>query len=213
MCTQYETRWCYYQILVLTPQYPVLPNYTPGVSEKSCVFTLIRGGASTKYWFQNNTTQYYQITPPALQKTHVYSVCKQVVLVPNISFSTTISSTTKVHPYHFGKLMGTQCETRWCQMQNIGLSTTISSTTKLHPQHFGKLMCTQYETRWCQCQILVLASHYPVLPNYTTSTSENSCVLSVKTGGASTKYWFQHHNIQHYQITPPTLRKTHVHSV
>ena len=73
---------------------------------------------------------------------------------------------------------------------NIGFSTTIYSTTEVHPQHFRKLMCTQYETRWCYCQILVLAPQYPVLPNYTPSSSENSCVHSVKTGGASTKYRF-----------------------
>ena len=72
---------------------------------------------------------------------------------------------------------------------NIGLNTTISSITKLHPQHFGKLMCIQCETRWYWYQILVLAQQYPALPKYTTSTSENSCVVSVKTGGASAKYW------------------------
>ena len=75
-------------------------------------------------------------------------------------------------------------------MQNIGLSTTISSTTEVHPQHFGKLMCTQYETRWCYYQILILAPQYAVLPNITPSTSENPTVFSLKTGGATNKYWF-----------------------
>ena len=75
-------------------------------------------------------------------------------------------------------------------MTNIGLSTTISSTTKFHPQHFGKPKCIQFENRWCNYQILVLAPQYPVLPNYTPRTSENSCVFSVKPGGVSTKYWF-----------------------
>ena len=67
---------------------------------------------------------------------------------------------------------------------NIGFTITISSTTEVQTQHFGKLMAIQYETRWCQRQIFVLAPRYPLLPNYTPSTSENSYVFSLKTGGA-----------------------------
>ena len=148
-------------------------------------------------------------TPSTSENSCVFSV-KQVVLIPNIGFSATISSTTEEHPQQFGKLICTQYETRCCQMLNIGLSTTISHITKLHPQHFGKLMCIQCVKRWCQYQILVLAPQYPVLPNYSTSTSENSCVLNMKPSGASAKYWCQRHIIQYYQITPPALQKTHV---
>ena len=93
---------------------------------------------------------------------------------------------------------------------NIGISTSISNTTQIRPQHFSKVMCVHWECAWCQCQILVLAPAYPTLHKYAHSTSERSCVSTGNVRGASAKYWYQHHHIQHYKNTPTALQKLHV---
>ena len=93
---------------------------------------------------------------------------------------------------------------------NIGISTTISNTTQIRPQHFRKVMCVHWECAWCQCQILVLAPPYPTLNRYAHSTSETSCVSTGNVRGASAKYWYQHHHIQHYKNTPTALQKLNV---
>ena len=93
---------------------------------------------------------------------------------------------------------------------NIGISTSISNTTQIRPQHFSKVMCVHWECAWCYCQILVLAPAYPTLHKYAHSTSETSCVSTGNVRGASAKYWYQHHHIQHYKNTPTALQKLHV---
>ena len=135
-----------------------------------------------------------------------------MVLIPNIGFSTAISSTTKLQLQHFGKLMCIQYESRWCYYQILVLAPQYPVLPNYTPST-SENSCIQCENRWYYYQILVLEPQYPVLPISTPSTSENSCVFSVKTDGASTKYWFQHRNIQHYRSTPPALRLTHVYSI
>ena len=71
-------------------------------------------------------------------------------------------------------------------------------------------MCVQWECAWCQCQILVLAPPYPTLHKCAHSTSETSCVSTGNVRGASAKYWYQHHYIQHNTNTPTALQKGHV---
>ena len=93
---------------------------------------------------------------------------------------------------------------------NIGISTSISNTTQIRPQHFRKVMCVHWECAWCQCQILVLAPAYPTLHKYARSTSKRSCVSTGNVRGASSKYWYQHQQIQHYTNTPTALQKLHM---
>ena len=88
----------------------------------------------------------------------------------------------------------------------IGISTTISNTTQIRPQHFRNFMCVHWECAWCQCQIMVLAPAYPTLHRYAHSTSARSCVSTGNVRGASAKYWYQHHHIQHYTNTPTALQ-------
>ena len=95
-------------------------------------------------------------------------------------------------------------------VQNIGISTSISNTIQIGPQHFSKVMCVHWECAWCQCQILVLAPAYPTLHKYANSSYESSCVSAGNVRGASAKYWYQHHHIQHYTNTPTALQKVHV---
>ena len=135
------------------------------------------------------------------------------MLLPNIGFSTTIPSTTKLHPLHFGKLMFIQCVNMWFYYQILVLAPQYPALPKYNRSTSENSCVLNIKPGGARCQIFVLAPQYPLLPNYTTSTSDNSCVFSVKIGGASTKYWFYHHNIQHYRSTPPALRKTHVYSI
>ena len=95
-------------------------------------------------------------------------------------------------------------------VQNIGISTSISNTIQIGPQHFSKVMCVHWECAWCYCQILVLAPAYPTLHKYANSSYESSCVSAGNVRGASAKYWYQHHHIQHYTNTPTALQKVHV---
>ena len=93
---------------------------------------------------------------------------------------------------------------------NIGISTSISNTTQIRPQIFINFMCVYWECAWCQYQIFVFAPAYPTLHKYAHSTSERSCVSTGNVRGASAKYWYQHHHIQHYTNTPTALQKGHV---
>ena len=93
---------------------------------------------------------------------------------------------------------------------NFAITTSISNTTQIRTQHFRKVMCVHWECAWYQCQILVLAPAYPTLHKYAHSTSETSCVSTGNVRGASAKYWYQHHHIQHYTNTPTVLQKLHV---
>ena len=113
---------------------------------------------------------------------------------------------------HTALQKGHVCPLGMCVMlvPNIGISTTISNTTQIRPQHFRKVICVHGECAWCQCQILVLAPPYPTLNRYAHSTSETSCVSTGNVRGASAKYWYQHHHIQHYKNTPTALQKLHV---
>ena len=94
-----ESRWCKYQYW-FQHQHPIL-NYTHNTLEHSCVFRAKTGGAYTKYLFWHHHTQYYNISPTALEiskvrllnytlrtlKAHVFSMLMCVVLVPNIAWS------------------------------------------------------------------------------------------------------------------------------
>ena len=93
---------------------------------------------------------------------------------------------------------------------NIGISTSISNITQIRPQQLRNFMCVHWECAWCQCEILVLAPAYLTLHKYAHSTSERSCVSTGNVPGASSKYWYQHQDIQHYTNTPTALQKGHV---
>ena len=80
---------------------------------------------------------------------------------------------------------------------NIGISNTISNITQIRPQQLRIFMCVHWECSWCQCHILVLAPAFPTLHKYAHSTSEMSCVSTGNVRGASAKYFYQHHHIQH----------------
>ena len=81
----------------------------------SCVSTGNVRGASTKYWYQHQHIQHYTNAPTALQKLHVCPLGMCVVLVPNISISTSISNTTQIRSQHFRKVMCVHWECAWCQ--------------------------------------------------------------------------------------------------
>ena len=115
MCVHWECAWCQCQILVLAPAYPTLHKYAHSTSENSCVSTGNVRGASAKYWYQHQHIQRYTNTPTALQKGHVCPLGMCVVLVPNISNSTSISNTKKIRPQHFRKVMCVHWECAWCQ--------------------------------------------------------------------------------------------------
>ena len=95
-------------------------------------------------------------------------------------------------------------------MPNIGISTIISNTTQICPQHYRNFMRVHWECAWCQCQILVLEPPHPKLHKYTHRNSETSCVSTGNAHGASAKYCFQNHHIQHYKNMPTALQKLHV---
>ena len=100
MCVHWECAWCQCQILVLIPAYPILHKYAHSTSETSCVSTGNVRGASAKYWYQHQHIQHYTNTSTVLQKGHVCPLGMCVVLVPNISISTSISNTTQIRPQH-----------------------------------------------------------------------------------------------------------------
>ena len=81
----------------------------------SCVSTGNVRGASAKYWYQHQHIQHYTNAPTALQKLHVCPLGMCVVLVPNISISTSISNTTQIRSQHFRKVMCVHWECAWCQ--------------------------------------------------------------------------------------------------
>ena len=81
----------------------------------SCVSTGNVRGASAKYWYQHQHIQHYTNAPTALQKLHVCPLGMCVVLVPNISISTSISNTKQIRSQHFRKVMCVHWECAWCQ--------------------------------------------------------------------------------------------------
>ena len=103
------------------------------------------------------------------------------------------------------------CPLRMCVVlvPNIGLRTTISNTSQIRPQHFRNFMRVHWECAWCQYQILVLEPPHPKLHKYTHRNSETSCVSTGNAHGASAKFWFQNHHIQHYTKTLTALQKLH----
>ena len=117
MCVHWECAWCQCQILVLAPAYPTLHKYAHSTSVRSCVFTGNVRGASAKYWYQHQHIQHYTNTPTVAKNLHVCPLGMCVVLVPNISISTTISNTTQIRPQHFRKVMCVHWECAWCQCQ------------------------------------------------------------------------------------------------
>ena len=101
MCVHWECAWCQFQILVLAPAYPTLHKYAHSTSETSCVSTGNVRGASAKYWYQHQHIQHYRNTATVVKKLHVCPLGMHVVLVPNISISTSVSNTTQIRPQHF----------------------------------------------------------------------------------------------------------------
>ena len=95
-------------------------------------------------------------------------------------------------------------------VQNIGHRTTICKTPQIRPQHFRNFMRVQWECAWCQCKIFVLEPPYPTLHKNAHSTSETSCVCTRNVYGASVKFWYQNHHIQHYTNTPTAVQKLNV---
>ena len=122
MCVHWECAWCQYQILVLAQAYPTLHKYAHSTQERSCVSTGNVRGASAKYWYQLQHIQHYTNTPTVVKKLHVCPLGMCVVLVPNISISTSISNTTQIRPQHFRKVMCVHWECAWCQCQILVLA-------------------------------------------------------------------------------------------
>ena len=117
MCVHWACAGCQCQISVLAPAYPTLHKYVHSTSQTSCVSTGNVRGASDKYWYQHQHIQHYTNTPKAVDKLHVCPLGMCVVLVPNISISTSISNTTQIHPQHFTNFMYVHWEYAGCQCQ------------------------------------------------------------------------------------------------
>ena len=130
MCVYWECAWCQCQILVLAPAYPTLHKYAHSTSERSCVSTGNVRGASVKYRYQHQIIQHYTNTNTALQELHVCPLGMCVVLVPNISISTSISNTSQMRSQHFMNLMCVHWECAWCQCQIVVLAPAYPTLHK-----------------------------------------------------------------------------------
>ena len=135
MCVHWECAWCQCQILVLAPAYPTLQKYAHSSEETSCVSTGNMRGASAKYWYQHQHIQHYTNNPTALQKLHVCPLGMCVVLVPNISISTSISNTTQIRPQSFRIFMCVHWECVWCQCQILVLAPAYPTLHKYAHSH------------------------------------------------------------------------------
>ena len=130
MCVHWECAWCQCQILVLAPAYPTLHKYAHSTSERSCVSTGNVRGASAKYWYQHQHIQHYTNTPTVVKKLHVCPLGMCVVLVPNISLSTSISNTTQIRSQYFRHFMCVHWECAWCQCQILVLAPAYPTLHK-----------------------------------------------------------------------------------
>ena len=130
MCVHWECAWCQCQILVLAPAYPTLHKYAHSTSETSCVTPGNVRGASAKYWYQHQHIQHYTNTPAALQKLHVCPLGMCMVLVSNISLSTSLSNTTQIRLQHFSNFKCVPWECAWCQCQILVLAPAYPTLHK-----------------------------------------------------------------------------------
>ena len=182
MCVHWECAWCQCQISVLAPAYPTLHKYPHSTSETSCVSAgnvhrgqvYGQGQDQCKGYPKVTFCKILVLTPPYL-KLHRYArntseiSCEgmRVVLVPNISISTSISNTTQIRPQHFRNFMCVHWECAWCQCQILVLVPAYQTLHKYVHRTSGTScvstgnMCGASAKYWYQHQHI---QHYTNTP-------------------------------------------------